>query len=207
MKKKGDRDKGEEGEKEKEGKGRRISWNKPPKDVEYEDHDGDMIKFCIEEGKLVKYVNGSRQVGEKDTSGVVTKLYYTPPRRIEDQCYWGGDVPASLFKDLAALADFAKIPHYLPPSYVEFYDADDDLVKFAVENNNIIKYVNGRKKVGDGKADTSGIVTKLIVCDSLLEGYKNVFDQEEWGGGMRNEDVRVLRSMAQIYQIPIDDDD
>jgi len=200
--KKGDGEKGEEDEKEKKEKGSEFPWIKPPKDVEYEDEDGDVIKFCIEEGRLIKYVNGLRKVGENDTSGVVTKLYYSPPRLIEDQCYWGGNAPVSVFNDLAALADFARVRHYLPPSYVEFYDSDDDLIKYAVENNNIVKYVNGQKRVGDGK-DTTGIVTKFYVYNSKYDGYKRVEDQQHWGGDMSCNDLRDLYSMTQLYQIPV----
>ena len=82
--------------------------------VEYADTDGDRILFRVEDGEMIKHVNGQRRVGRGDTSGRVTKLRFSAPARVSDQHGWGGNVPAATLPALKALATEANIPNNLP---------------------------------------------------------------------------------------------
>ena len=94
----------------------------PPQRVEFEDY-GVVIAFAIEGGKLIKYVNGSRQAGCSDRSGVVTRLKYRAGRRgggagIRDQHGWGpDDLSPGAVRSLRRLAEAAGVPHNIPELY------------------------------------------------------------------------------------------
>mmetsp|Transcript_36579 Transcript_36579/g.117570 ORF Transcript_36579/g.117570 Transcript_36579/m.117570 type:complete len:822 (+) Transcript_36579:126-2591(+) len=80
-------------------------------EVEYTDTDGDTICFRIEEGALIKYVNGERRVGSDDRSGIVTRLRASHGLRVDDQGGWGGQTTREVMEQLAVLADRAGVPH------------------------------------------------------------------------------------------------
>eukprot|EP00928_Gymnodinium_smaydae_P043318 TRINITY_DN2904_c0_g1_i1.p1 TRINITY_DN2904_c0_g1~~TRINITY_DN2904_c0_g1_i1.p1 ORF type:complete len:662 (+),score=83.96 TRINITY_DN2904_c0_g1_i1:32-1987(+) len=94
-------------------------------EVAYHDGDGDDILITLENGQLIKYVNGSRKSGSRDSSGIVTRIRWTRPLRIDDQYGWGGDVPnEQVLHQVANLADRAGIPHNIFQDGTSEYDSD-----------------------------------------------------------------------------------
>mmetsp|Transcript_10975 Transcript_10975/g.24170 ORF Transcript_10975/g.24170 Transcript_10975/m.24170 type:complete len:860 (+) Transcript_10975:663-3242(+) len=85
------------------------------REVTYTDGDGDVISFKLEDGNLVKYVNGTPQVGgnRRTSDGIVTELVCRGTR-VNDQHGWGGNVPREVLPQLSALADLAGVEHNLP---------------------------------------------------------------------------------------------
>lgn len=86
-------------------------------EVEYLDNDGDRISFKLEDGQLIKYVNGHRHVGRQDPTGVVQRLRLSPvgqagpwAARVEDQHGWGGSIPMQPLLQLQDLAVRAGVP-------------------------------------------------------------------------------------------------
>jgi len=172
--------------------------------VEYFDNDNDRIKFAIEKGKLIKHVNGKRKVGKDDNTGVVTKLYFAPPRDVRDQFGWGGIVPAEKFSELVEIANLARVPHYLPPRVLEFYDGDNDLIKFLIEGGKLFKYVNGNRRVGDGKNAYAGQVSILTIKTRSFERQESrVEDQCGWGGTCCEDDVAQVSKMAKACGVQV----
>jgi hypothetical protein len=86
------------------------------------DEDGDSIILAVEDGKLIRYVNGRKLVGENDSSGVVEKLTYQPsrPASVRDQYGWGSeDFPLKVVSELKVLADSLGVPNNLPKANSE----------------------------------------------------------------------------------------
>jgi serine/threonine protein kinase len=85
------------------------------------DEDGDSIKFVVEDGKLIRYVNSKKLVGENDSTGIVEILTYQPsrPASVRDQYGWGSeDFPLKVVSELKALADSIGVPNNLPKADV-----------------------------------------------------------------------------------------
>jgi hypothetical protein len=90
------------------------------------DKDGDRIAFAIEDGALIKYVNGGKKVGASTSSGVVTRLTCSYEKTFEkkidvrDVCinlydvrdqvgYGSDDFPESVVHSLKEMATVAKV--------------------------------------------------------------------------------------------------
>lgn len=86
--------------------------------VTYTDSDGDKIEFVLDDGVLYKKVNDIFRVGVgsgSQAAGIVTRLTFERPLRINDQHNWGGDVPNVNTRALVAiLASKASVPHNIP---------------------------------------------------------------------------------------------
>jgi len=86
--------------------------------LEYEDDDGDVIRFELQEGQLIKFVNGRRQCGDEDLTGLVTELRWTPRSgwggNIFDQHGWGGGIPEPQLEPLRVLANRVGVEHSIP---------------------------------------------------------------------------------------------
>merc|ERR1711920_665500 len=87
------------------------------------------IRFVIEAGCLIKYVNGLKRVGGDDESGAVTHLRCNG-RHVTDQHGWGGYAPWDALPRLRILAEAAGIQHNIPPDVQEDGDmsSDSDLI-------------------------------------------------------------------------------
>jgi hypothetical protein len=99
-----------------EGFTRKVSFADDEADdmIEYVDADGDMIKYKLESGKLIMYVNGSKQVGKDDTSGIVTQIKFKAPDLVRDQYGWGSACSMDVIQKLKAMADRIGVPNNLP---------------------------------------------------------------------------------------------
>jgi serine/threonine protein kinase len=99
-----------------------FSFSQPPNcgtqaSAGFVDEDGDSIRFAVEDGKLIRYVNGRKLVGENDSSGIVESLTYQPsrPASVRDQYGWGSeDFPLKVVSELRYLADSVGVPNNLP---------------------------------------------------------------------------------------------
>lgn len=168
-------------------------------EVMYRDSDGDVIRFSIEKGKLIKHVNGKKQVGGRnklDRSGVVTTVKFRAPYRIADQTGWGGNVPKSMLPTIFTLAQRAGVPVH---EEVTYRDGDGDVIKFTIENGRLIKYVNGEKRVGGrDKLDRSGIVQSI-----KFRRPRRIADQTGWGGNVPGEILDSIFAMAKKTGVPV----
>jgi len=83
------------------------------------------------------------------------------------------------------------------PINVEYTDKDGDVVSFAIEQNYLIKYVNGAKRVGP--SDHSGVVTRL----QYMPGNPHeVRDQHGWGSDDFPQNVvATLKVMADSVSV------
>jgi len=90
-------------------------WPDKPQVTQYKDEVGDRIRFILEEGQLVKSVNGHRQCGLDDSTGVVRKLEWSPGNRVVDQYGCGGICPGHVLGSLHSMVELAGIEHNLPP--------------------------------------------------------------------------------------------
>jgi len=97
------------------------------------DSDEDHICFRLEDGQLVKYVNGRRLCGGSDHSGVVTRLFCRGTH-IDDQHHWGGRAPEDRLELLASLADRAGVPHNIFHSMEGSSEQDMDDEVLVVED-------------------------------------------------------------------------
>eukprot|EP00039_Didymoeca_costata_P030452 m.29634 g.29634 ORF g.29634 m.29634 type:complete len:337 (+) comp8121_c0_seq1:202-1212(+) len=82
--------------------------------IKFDDGDGDHIKFSLEGGELIQYVNGKRMLGNGSTTGKISHLQFYPPRTIRDQYGGGGLVPARLLDDIKIMAETAGVQHNIP---------------------------------------------------------------------------------------------
>jgi len=83
-------------------------------------------------------------------------------------------------------------------SLVAYTDNDGDIISFAIDGRNLIKYVNGRRKVGS--EDNSGVITRL----RYERGQPaDVRDQHLWGSrDVPLDVVTKLKEMADSLGVP-----
>jgi len=92
--------------------------------IEYNDDANDVVRFQLQPGgTLVMFVNGRRNNGGKETSGVVKSLSWEPSPGyggvIRTQHHFGGAIPELQLEDLRAMAVAAGVQHNIP------WDLDD----------------------------------------------------------------------------------
>ena len=141
--------------------------------VEFTDCDGDKIAFAIEGGKLIKYVNGKRLVGENDSSGVVTQIKFTSPADIRDQHGWGcadlhagsADDPADIIQGIMTLADSVAVSHNIPADFMDSIKAEAaaaaDALRVAFDDGSVRWQRAKLVVVGGGGEGKSAMVRAL----------------------------------------------
>jgi hypothetical protein len=86
--------------------------------IEYIDTEDDMIRYSLEtvndKFRLVHYVNNRPLIGQKDFSGIVTRLNWIPPCYVADQSGFRSVCPRAYIHGIKALADRAGVPNDLP---------------------------------------------------------------------------------------------
>jgi hypothetical protein len=89
-----------------------------PEGVLYTDDRGQIVRFDILDGKLLKAVNGAKQCNADDASGIVTRLHWEEKEGwggiVTDQNGSGGAVPGAAIDTLLILAEKVGVPHNIP---------------------------------------------------------------------------------------------